>query len=68
MEENDTAGNKRLILKMSIIVQWFNKALEFKLSRTFYLVYPQISATVSHQFELPISDENFKVNELKLRS
>lgn len=50
MEENDTAGNKRLILKMSIIAQWFNKASEFKLSRTFYLVYPQISATVSHQF------------------
>jgi len=29
-------------------------------------MYPQIGATVSHQFELAISDEIFKVNEYQI--
>ena len=33
-----------------------NKTL-FKLSRQFYLTYPQIGATVSHQFNIPLLDK-----------
>lgn len=39
-----------------------NKGLNvtlFQLCRTFYVQYPQIYATVSHKFELPVNDEKY---------
>lgn len=67
--EYEQNGNDRAEYGSSLLKNLENKISEkglnstlFKWCRLFYLMYPQIGATVSHQFELPISDENFKVN------
>ena len=71
--EYEQNGNDRAEYGSSLLKNLENKISEkglnstlFKWCRLFYLMYPQIGATVSHQFELPISDENFKVNEYQI--